>query len=228
MLDTTEIRWILRGTLPPPVERWFSDARDLEPQTRTDRYVVLPDCDTVGIKLRGTDSDGPTRLEVKARCGVETALRLAPDVRGRAAAWSKWTLELSGPSAIGAGFERPTPTLSARKRRLVRRYAIGAARPEEVALGEDVDSACDVELTTVAIDGLDASWWSVGFEAFGPPEQVWGTLRAVATSWFEAHGPPPLRLPGRLDGRTSSAYPAWLIRRLAETRGREPAGSEEP
>lgn len=218
LLQTAEIRWILDGALPTAVERWFGDAGDVHPETRADRYVVLPGCDTVGIKLRGTDAGGPVRLDVKARHGPDVGLSLAPGIGGQAAAWSKWTLELVDRDAIGAGLEPPTPTLTTHKHRRMRRYVTGTDRPRPVPLDDAAEDACDVELTTITIDGLHASWWSLGFEALGPPERAWRTLRSIGRGWFRAHGPPPLDSAGHLDARSSTAYPAWLVGRLGDLR----------
>lgn len=218
MYDTAEVRWILDGPLPDAIRRWFN--RDGVPaaETRDDRYVVLSGCETVGIKLRGGDGSGATQLDVKAMRGREREMRLAADVCGRAAAWSKWTLALADADAIVSGLEPPTPTITTHKRRLMRRYALDAGPPREVPVGDSIDTGCDVELTSIAIDGPGGPWWSLGLEAFGPPAQTWDALRALGEAWFEHRGAPPLDASLRLDLRSSCAYPAWLIGLLTSGR----------
>ncbi len=223
MYDTAEIRWILPGPVPVAVARWFGvDGddhvhRDIEPEVRTDRYVVLRGCETVGIKLRGTDPDVPPLVDVKARIGNATELRFGHEVLGLAAAWSKWTLALTDLGAITSGLEPPTPVLTAHKRRLLRRYVLEGERTREIATDESVDGGCDIELTAISVDGVDSSWWSLGLEAFGPTEQARDTLLwTVGRHWFQSRGAPSLDHTYRFDERSSTAYPAWLTGRLAE------------
>jgi hypothetical protein len=216
MYDTVEVRWILDGPLPAQVETWFGYDGVLTPETRTDHYVVMRACSSwVGIKLRGSASGGPTQVDVKARCGEEVELRLAPAVTGRAAAWSKWTLELAHPEAIVSGFEPDSPTLTTHKRRLLRRLVRGDAA-REIPPAQDAKSGCDVELATITVEDSDLTWWSLGFEAFGPSDRAWASLRAIGAEWFERHGAPPLAAPSDLDMRTSTDYPRWLADRLAD------------
>lgn len=42
------------------------------------------------------------------------------------------------------------------------------------------------------------------------------SLSTVGQGWFEVRGAPPLDPPRRLDGHSSTVYPAWLLGRLAE------------
>lgn len=216
MYDTVEVRWILDGPLPAQVETWFGYDGVLTPETRTDHYVVMHACSSsVGIKLRGSAGREPTQVDVKARCGEEVELRLAPAVTGRAAAWSKWTLELADPGAIVSGFEPNSPTLTTHKRRHLRRLFRGEPA-REIAPDEDAETGCDVELAIISLDDSELTCWSLGFEAFGPSDLAWASLRAIGAEWFERHGAPPLAAPSRLDMRTSTDYPRWLADRLAD------------
>lgn len=216
MLDTVEVRWICSGPLPAPVEQWFGSGRSLPVEARTDRYVVMRGCPWLGIKLRD-DEDGPVALDVKAAHGEPIELRLTRTIRGRAAAWSKWTLGLDDRGAIVAGLDGTTPTLTAHKRRR-RRRLVPDGPPRELSPDADVEAACDVELTTIALDGLDGRWWSLGFEAFGPPDERWTVLESIATELFTSRKAPPDVLAG-LGVRDSTAYPGWLLERLAATDG---------
>jgi hypothetical protein len=60
---------------------------------------------------------------------------------------------------------------------------------------------CNVELARVTVGG--EVWWTLGFEAFGPPRTLQASLRATA-GLLAARRPPPLG-----DGLRAS-YPAWL------------------
>lgn len=147
---------------------------------------------------------------MKARRGGEETVRLGADVSGLAAAWTKWTLALRA-DAILSGLGPSTPTLTLRKQRLQRRFVPHGEGLREIAVADEAVTGCDIELTTIRVDGLDRTWWSLGLEAFGLEAQVGRTLRSVGAAWFEPRGAPPLDPPRRLDVGSSSAYPAWLM-----------------
>lgn len=214
MYDTAEIRWILEGHRPPAVERWFGDGRTPTLEEREDTYIVLPGCETVGIKLRGGVAEQTAQLDVKARRGSEAVVRLGADVIGRAAAWTKWSLALARADAIVAGLGPETPRLTVRKRRLLRRFTTGGDRFAEIAPDDEAPAGCDIELATITLGGLRGTWWSIGLEAFGPVAAVQRTLRMAGPAWFERHGAPPTDGTQRLEVGSSIAYPAWLSRLL--------------
>ena len=92
--ETLEVRWFVLGTLSPSAVAWAEDAGLTRADPRTDRYVVLPGVDGVGIKLR----EG--RVEVKARSGSLGQRVLGP-ASGVVERWVKW----SQPVGTGVGWD---------------------------------------------------------------------------------------------------------------------------
>ena len=77
---------------------------------------------------------------------------------------------------------------------------------------------CAVELTDVHAAGR--AWWTLGFEATGPPDVLRGELDAAAALVFA------LALPGGLELGVgdSRSYAAWLRRQPRVPRSPEPEG----
>ena len=81
---TAEVRWFVRGPVPPQVRAWFDAlGPGVEAESRTDRYLA-PTGDALGVKLR----EG--RVEAKRRAGTLGPLA---DAQGEAESWAKWSFE---------------------------------------------------------------------------------------------------------------------------------------
>ena len=76
MLHSAEIRWFVPGQIPQAVLDWFGAGHALKPEEkRIDEYLMFPDCDTVGVKLRqGKPNFVLSTREVDRHC--------APDAHG--------------------------------------------------------------------------------------------------------------------------------------------------
>ena len=115
MLETAEIRWFFKDAAPAAVRDWFAEDRDLIFEERTDRYLVFPGCESVGVKLRDAEPGGETRLEVKAIRDAPEVLNFPNGVTGRASSWVKWshpTGALDQLPTIGDGDTAWVPTES--------------------------------------------------------------------------------------------------------------------
>ena len=211
MLYSAEIRWFFEGAIEPAVDTWFrSDpVVDLETEDRVDRYLVIPGCESVGIKIRDFDDPKGGKFEVKAALGAAEVLALTTQVHGRADTWAKWTFPTEGFEpwvvAITTG-ENAEPTwVTAHKLRWLRKFSLDTGSVTEV--DPDVKprphSGCSAELVT--LDVGDAVWWTFGFESFGSRFEVRANLRQVAHHWFDQRGVAVARLPVA----QSVAYPTW-------------------
>ncbi len=61
MFRSSEARWFISGSLPDEVLRWFKAGQALDSEgVQVQEYLVFPDCQSVGVKLR----EG--RFEIKA------------------------------------------------------------------------------------------------------------------------------------------------------------------
>lgn len=198
MFQTAEVRWFYPEPLPAHVIAWFCGKQSLEPQERTDRYLIFPGCETVGVKVR----EG--RFEIKALQGTGGIVRYAPHVTGRAECWVKWSYgdPPVEPWVRALQFER-ADWIDVVKARRLRSFVFDGTQVAEVPGLAQVELGATVELTRIT--ALDRDWWALAFEAFGASQRNRETLHAVAGIFF-AHNPPPVRL----NVTQSCSYPTWL------------------
>lgn len=170
---------------------------------RTDEYLLLPNCETVGVKQR------QGRLEVKALAAGPRPF--AQDgVAGRVDEWVKWSLKpaASIASALEAELHQSGVWCAVEKRRSTQKYAAVAGGVAPVSPDAWPDAGCNIELTLAGVGHEKESWLTFGFEAFGSADQVGGLLAEAVAHFFAAHGLPPLAL----SEDSSLSYPAWLAR----------------
>jgi hypothetical protein len=226
---SAEIRWFWRDAPPPGVREWFCDARAHGMPagggaTRVDWYVTDPAQPELGIKRRGVPGasadpnaapveSGSALVEVKGLVAREFGTLAADPFSGPLELWSKWRTE--------ALTLQDAPLIRTAKRRWLRTFdttaaaaataTAAAATTVEVELdgrenpvsGERLDAGCGVELTEVTLAA--GTWWTLGFEAFGPLDSLAASVRATAQ--LLAGRRPPLLVGGR-----RSSYPEWLAR----------------
>jgi hypothetical protein len=201
------LRWFrLDDLLPLREEGWNEPTASSQPfvkleQTRTDVYLILPKVETAGVKQR------QGRLEVKALVAGPHPFSLGT-VAGRIEQWVKWTFQAS--PAIAAPLEaelgQTGPWREVAKKRYLQQVVFDTGRPVAVSPDLCPGAGCHVELTLVNLIETFSAWFTVGFEAFGPPDQALALLDAAVRHFFATHGSPPVQL----DSRASLSYPAWL------------------
>ena len=201
------LRWFrLRDQLPLNDEEGQYDQKiAAEPfvkleRERTDEYLLLPDCDTVGVKQR------QGKLEVKALVAGPRPFSLG-GVVGRMDQWVKWSFDPSEPIAdqLEIELDQSGPWRKVVKNRWLQKYSFDSGL---VAVSPDrrPDTGCNIELTVINVKATVGAWLSFGFEAFGPSGRVTALLDEAVQHYFTTHGPAPVRL----DGRDSLSYPSWL------------------
>ena len=198
ILHSAEVRWFIKGSVPRDVLAWFLEEKRDDPKSRRDRYLILPGCESVGVKER----EG--RFEIKALQGTSEIVRCARNAVGRSETWAKWSY---GKPAVDAWIEalrhEPEGWAEVEKVRRSRKFSLDAGTPEEVELDEQPREGCLVEMT--GINSCGSAWWSVGLAAFGARERLRTNLLTVAEAFFSRHG-----LPLSLGIAESCSYPAWL------------------
>lgn len=202
LIFTSEVRWFFAEPLPSFAVTWFCQGdRWIREQARTDRYLVLPGCEHVGVKAR------QGRLEVKARRGEARVVGYTDAVSGNGDEWVKWSSEHPAPPAwIAAVTSREDRWVDVRKERWMRRFGISSGTVMELERSQPLGAdGCNVELTRLT--ALGEPWWSVSLEAFGHPTGTGSVLEAVAEHFFRTH-----EAPRPLAEATSLAYPGWLTR----------------
>ena len=157
-VGSLEVRWIFPGQLEAAVAGWFGrfPART---ESREDTYLLDPLLPGLSVKVRGGGA-----LEVKAYRGSPGILEVAGRASGRLESWQKWSFPVSPlrpASGEAAGWR------AVRKRRRISRFAPGSGQVVTRAPGAGPEPGCEVELTEVHTSGQD--WWTLGFEATGPP-----------------------------------------------------------
>ena len=174
MFHSAEIRWFIKGEPAKPANRWIqqSGSGKAEP-ARTDTYLYLPGCETVGVKLR------QGLFEVKAQTRGRESVQYESGLTGYREGWVKWSQKLDDLHTKGA--ESGDTWVSVEKRRQLRIFAVDGAEILEVPLGRHIDGAgCQVELAELTVDypGYEGprTWWGVCLEAFGGPDTVFDTL----------------------------------------------------
>ena len=192
-----EVRWIFPGELAGVVAGWFARF-PAETTVLEDAYLLDPDLPGLSVKVR----EGRA-LEVKVYRGSPGLLEVAGRARGRLESWQKWSFP-HGPAGLGGGGSAGWRAVS--KRRRISRFSLagGPARAGDRGLGEG--PGCAVELTDVHAGG--EAWWTLGFEATGPPDALRGELDAAAALVFALAVPGGLEL-GMGD---SMSYAQWLRR----------------
>jgi hypothetical protein len=154
----------------------------------------------LGIKARG----GGKGIELKTLVAVSRTHLGIPPFAGPIEIWTKASstvLQLD-----------PGLLVKVHKRRWIRKFDTAASPPVELDLdaeenlvggGSLPNDGCNVELTQVSVEGAADTWWTFGFEAFGPLWNVESSLLATA-ALLAGRNPS-----GWTEGRLAS-YPAWL------------------
>ena len=206
MLHTAEARWFIPEALPDTVLEWFKGGQPLDSEgVQVHEYLLFQDCESVGVKLR----DG--RLEIKAMRGPSQPLSLPAGIRGRTEQWVKWSLASEALRTIDEALHQSGRWLKVRKERFLRRFYSERGRLKEITIlqGPFPLTGCTIEVARVDVDADPQSWYSLGFEAFGPLAVTAGILDDALFSFFNEQGPAPGR---GLTENESAGYPAWLAK----------------
>lgn len=177
-LCSLEVRWILPGLLEPAVAGWFGRF-PADVVARQDAYLVDPQLRGLSVKVR----DG-VALEVKVYHGSPGILEMSGRAVGRTEYWQKWSFPLTSVSQDRGG---PAQWRLIRKKRRIVRFQLVGGRVVAAVSGLPTEPGCAVELTDIDADGR--AFWSLGFEAIGPADQLRSVLQGSAALIF-AHAPP--------------------------------------
>jgi hypothetical protein len=219
---SAEIRWFLSdNSSRDALISWFTRYEQIDPiletenyipqpngapfikqeRLRTDEYLLLPNCETVGVKQR------QGRLEVKALV-VGPRPFTQDGVAGRVDEWVKWSLKpySSTTSSLETELHQSGVWCMVEKRRYTQKYAASAGKLVAVSPDAWPDAGCNIELTLLGVGQKKESWMTFGFEAFGTPNQVAGLLAEAVAHFFTIYDLPSVEL----TERNSLSYPAWL------------------
>jgi hypothetical protein len=216
MRYSSEVRWILPGSLPAAALDWFDQRGSVvkEPP-RTDYYAQLGGSSTASVKLRG-DS-----VELKVLCQPEPTQLKVGEAEGLQNQWVKWACAKLEAEHLDY-LAREEGWLAVWKSRSIRHLQFDPAGSCAVAdrATPGMERGCAVELTSMRVLPVvkvfdpptdvqwdqAPQWWSLGFEAQGKREQITNYLQDALH--IELSRTPPVRL----ETRDSAAYPAWLAK----------------
>ena len=193
-----EVRWIFPGQMGSAVAGWFGRFA-AGTESREDIYLLDPQLRGLSVKIRGGGA-----LEVKAYCGSPGILEVAGRARGRMESWQKWSFPVE---PLRPGRADPASWRPVRKRRRISQFSSASGPAGARSAGTGQQPRCGVELTEVRTNGQD--WWTLGFEATGPADQLRSELEATAAVVF-SHA-----LPGgvKFGPDDSRSYAQWLGQR---------------
>lgn len=198
-----EVRWIVPGASPVDMSEWFGPFSG-PIETLRDSYLLDRRAPNLAVKIRGG-----RQLDVKVYGGTPEVLTVPGRARGRLEWWKKWSFPLLTVPEDRESFEWTT----VQKTRRLRFFSLDGRPVQSAGVGAD-DGACKVELTDVTL-GQDR-WWSLGFEATGPPERLASALNTAGALVFDEQLPGALEL-NRAD---STSYPEWLERQATRREAR--------
>ncbi len=206
MWRTAEVRWFISGALPDEVLRWFKAGQTLDSEgVQVHEYLLFPDCQSVGVKLR----EG--KFEIKAMLAAAQPLNPDLGIKGRTDQWVKWSFASEGLQTLVPALHQAGPWLKVRKERFLRKFSADTGHLVEVTppSGPLPGSGCNIELTRIEVEVAARLWFSLGFEAFGPPAFAGKILIDSLRLFFKDHD----RVPGiSLSEENSLSYPAWLAK----------------
>ena len=202
---TFEVRWFIRGIVPKDVSAWFfTDYARVE--SRRDSYVQIRHTDTVNVKIRG-GGGGPLQIKVQTR--EPAAYKFSTTIHGLVDGWEKVTVwrRLCGKDKEDLPTTAALSWLNVKKVRVKRRFAIDpTGRVYEVENTKSLRRGVDVELTNLAVGGLNEDrWWTLSFEAFGD-DSHFSALMKVAQAVFSSSQIPTTVL----TLQASDSYASWL------------------
>ncbi len=199
-VPSLEVRWIFPGQLETAVARWFGRFPAWT-DSREDAYLLDPQLRGLSVKVRGGGA-----LQVKVYRGSPGIFEVPGRARGRLESWQKWSFPFN-PLSPGSG--DPVGWRPVRKKRRTSWFSLTRGRIVARTPGLAQEPGCGAELTEVRMRGQD--WWSLGFEATGPPDLLRSELEATAALVFAE------ALPGGLElgPDESRSYAQWLSQGLS-------------
>lgn len=222
LFQSAEIRWFL----PPSMEwelalEWFmgdsykkndqfadNTLGEIFPnnikkeELRTDEYLIIPDCTSVGVKKR------QGKLEIKAQIGIPEKY-FHESISGEINYWSKWSFQPSESniSIMGGDLILSGEWFKINKIRYLLKFSKLKDDLLEISPEEWPESGCQVELTQIWAEDHRQKWTSFGFEAFGGSFQNMKKNLTDSIHFFLSERKKPSLL---LDSNNSMSYPEWI------------------
>jgi|SRR5579859_1601494 len=211
ILPSVEMRWFLTEE-PSELKLLIYDdhVEAVQEEKRDDYYLCLPRINFVGTKMReyraaGAASRPKLNLEFKLLEREFDPVTFSQGGTGIMQAWRKWSVELdvNAVEYMDSTTRVPGRWIKVTKTRALRKYIVNAGKAELVLANTRVPQGCNVELTTLEIEGRP-KWWSFGFEAFADDDFT--DLASILKQTISGFGR------SMLQADISYSYPEWLSR----------------
>ena len=196
---------------------WFKtiDEVFIREDLREDRYILLGNCEDIGIKLRPFNDEKTNklrfRLEIKWRKDIKTDFSVTDrEIYGNPEDWTKlgWTLDDHAVYDDNRIEHFPTtnnaPTLKIEKLRFLRRYIYqeDTCKCKSVEwINIDKDDGLQCEITQIMKENV-AAWWTIGFESIGNYNNEIEFRNAVQNILKD--------FTIKLERKNSVGYPEWI------------------
>jgi len=188
--ETVEVRWFF-STPPLTADQLFGQA--IEPSERTDWYA-FPCHKYNGVKFR----EGCLEMKLLIR---DLGVQQWQQVTGQSESWKKWSVTYRDGAPPSEATLQATGWIAVQKRRHWQVLRIDGDNLRWI--DERTPNGCEVEWTVLS--AAEQTWWTVGFEAVGPSEDLADNLRQAVVHVLGGQTDP-----APFCESNSYSYPTWL------------------
>ena len=180
VLDTTELRWFVPGSLPAEVAVWFTGSTGVL-EERSDTYLLDSRGD-VGVKRRFRQT-----VELKVRQSLDGRIEFGDGLAGSLEVWRRWS---PAEHLVEHGVDERW--VDVHKSVVKRRFLLDGT---EVASPRSWRQPVrDATSRSPGSPSTTSPWWTFAFAAFGPPaDPTRGTARLMASVGGRSTVPGTLR-----------------------------------
>lgn len=180
MFSSTEVRWFFEEGLPHNISEWFELFDPEYQDPRTDYYLNFTEKAQLGIKLRENN------IQIKPKKEDLGIISFLEKVEGHVWHYEKWSFPVVTNEEWTELVARPDVWVPVKKIRKIMRYTLEGGFPDRIAMDEQTNEGCEVELSEVEV--MDREFWSLAFEAFGTTAEA--NLQKAVREIFERHSCP--------------------------------------
>lgn len=198
VLESIEIRWFYKGHVPNRLYELFSGSNlQIKPELRTDYYLLIGNCDSLGIKLRNS------RLEIKWLKKREHFDLPKKNIEGKQERWIRW--EWNDTNSFNEILQfiqvgKDNPWVKIDKKRVQKKFSVFDNSLVEIPQ-ENIPFDFSIELTQLKV--YEHPWWSIGIDTFQNENEVHFFIQLIEQYTDE-------QFQKNLKSTSSYGYPEWI------------------
>jgi hypothetical protein len=204
VLESIEIRWFYKGQIPNKLYQLFSNSNlQTKPELRTDYYLLIENCDSLGIKLRNS------RLEIKWLKKREHFDFSKKNIEGNQERWIRWEWNDTNSFNEILRFiqvNKDNPWVKIDKKRIQKKFSIFDNSLVEIPL-ENAHFDFSIELTQLKV--YEHLWWSIGCDTFQNKNDVRFFIQLIEQYTDE-------QFRKSLKSDSSYGYPKWISKIVSQ------------